>query len=156
HRFPIERAKAAYDLITGKTGEPSLGVLITYSGRAEEINRLELVPQEVPSVPEKSLAIGMIGAGSFAVSTLLPAMKQINGMKLIGLCSATGSRAHHAAQKFGFRYCATEEDEIFADPAVNIVVIVTRNHLHARQVLAATRSGKHVFCEKPLCLTEAE
>ena len=155
-RFPIERAKAAYDLITGKTGEPSLGVLITYSGQAEEVHRFELVPQETPSNAGKSLAIGMFGAGNFATSMLLPAMKQINGVELIGLCSATGSHANHAAQKFGFRYCATEEEKILADPAINTVVVATRHHLHAQQVLAAARAGKHVFCEKPLCLTEEE
>jgi predicted dehydrogenase len=39
---------------------------------------------------------------------------------------------------------------------VNAVVIATRHHLHAGQVIAALSSGKHVFCEKPLCLNEAE
>jgi predicted dehydrogenase len=98
----------------------------------------------------------MFGAGSFATSTLIPAMKQTSGVELISLCSATGSHAHHGAQKFGFRYCTTEEEKILADPAVNTVVIATRHHLHARQVLAAAIAGKHVFCEKPLCLTEEE
>jgi len=156
HRFPIERAKAAYDLITGKTKDASLGVLITYSGLAEEVHRLELVSQGAPSVSEKSVAIGLFGAGGFATSTLLPAIKQISGVELVGLCSATGSHAHHAGQRFGFRYCATDEEKILADPAVNTVVIATRHHLHAPQVLAAAAAGKHVFCEKPLCLTEEE
>jgi len=40
HRFPIERAKAAYELITGEIDEASLGVLITYSGQAKEIHDL--------------------------------------------------------------------------------------------------------------------
>jgi predicted dehydrogenase len=39
---------------------------------------------------------------------------------------------------------------------VNAVVIATRHYLHAKQVLAALAEGKHVFCEKPLCLSEAE
>ena len=41
-------------------------------------------------------------------------------------------------------------------PAVNTIVIATRHHLHAPQVLAALQAGKHVFCEKPLCLNEDE
>lgn len=156
HRFPVERAKAAYDLITGKTNETSLGVLITYSGHAEETHRLELVPHETSVISERSVTIGMFGAGNFATSTLLPAMKKISGVELVGICSATGSHARHAAQKFGFRYCATEEEKVLADPAVNTVVIATRHNLHATQVLASVAAGKHVFCEKPLCLNEEE
>ncbi len=39
------------------------------------------------------------------------------------------------------------------DPAMDTVVVATRHDLHARQVLAGLRADKHVFCEKPLCLT---
>jgi len=156
HRFPIDRAKSAYELITGKAGEASLGVLITYSEQAEQVHRLELVSHGATHASEKSVAVGMLGAGSFAISTLLPAMKQIARVKFVGLCSATGSHANHAAEKFGFQYCATEEEEILADPAVNTVVIATRHNLHANQVLAALAANKHVFCEKPLCLAEED
>jgi len=74
----------------------------------------------------------------------------------VGACTANGANASHAAEKFGFSYCTTDEQEILNDPAINTVVIVTRHHLHAGQVLAALSAGKHVFCEKPLCLTEEE
>ena len=156
HRFPVERAKAAYELITGKVHEPSLGVLITYSGTAEPVHRLELVAPKTAIAGEQSVSVGMFGAGSFATSTLLPAMKQVDGLQLAGVCSATGSHALHAARKFGFRYCATNEEQILADASVNTVVIATRHHLHAAQVLASAAAGKHVFCEKPLCLNEEE
>ncbi|HTR68112.1 MAG TPA: bi-domain-containing oxidoreductase [Terriglobales bacterium] len=157
HRFPVEHAADAYDLITGKTGEPSLGVLITYSEEAEARGYIELAPRaESATAKSKSLAIGVLGAGSFATSTLLPAIKKVGGVELVAICAANGSHARHAAEKFGFRYCATGEEKILTDPAVNTVVIATRHNLHARQVLAALASGKHVFCEKPLCLTEEE
>jgi predicted dehydrogenase/threonine dehydrogenase-like Zn-dependent dehydrogenase len=154
HRFPVERAPAAYDLITGKSHEPSLGVLITYSDHATDIRRLALVPRESSPAPQKSVTLGVLGAGSFATGTLLPAMKNISGLELVGICAATGSHARYAAEKFGFRYCATDEQEILADPAINTVLIATRHNLHAAQTLAGLRAGKHVFCEKPLCLSE--
>jgi len=72
------------------------------------------------------------------------------------VCAANGSHSHHAAKKFGFRFSATDEDSLINDAAINTVVVATRHHLHARQVLAALKSGKHVFCEKPLCLNEEE
>ena len=42
------------------------------------------------------------------------------------------------------------------DRNISTIVIATRHHLHARQTMAALQAGKHVFCEKPLCLKEEE
>jgi predicted dehydrogenase len=98
----------------------------------------------------------LLGAGVFATNTLLPAIKKTNGVRLSGICAASGAHAGHAANKFGFRYSTTDEEQIIQDPGVNAIVIATRHHLHAQQVQAAMRAGKHVFCEKPLCLTEEE
>ncbi len=157
HRFLIERAQGAYDLITGKAGGPFLGVLITYPGQPEESRRLELVAKaSVQPAGQTSVRVGVLGAGSFATSTLLPALKKTPAVELFGVCAANGSRARHAAEKFGFRYGATDENEILSDAGLNTVVIATRHHLHARQVIAAAQAGKHVFCEKPLCLREDE
>ena len=90
------------------------------------------------------------------MSTLLPAFKQIRDVEMIGVCAANGSHARHAAEKFGFRYCASDEYRVINDPGINAIVIATRHHLHANQVLAALAAGKHVFCEKPLCLNEID
>ena len=156
HRFPIDQAHAAYDLITGRTGVPSLAVLINYPEGVETGQHLALVPRNVARSRENSVKVGVLGAGSFAVGTLLPAMKGNSSTECVGVCAANGSHARHAAQKFGFGYCSTDEAEIVEDTAVNTVVIATRHHLHAGQVLATLRAGKHTFCEKPLCLREEE
>ncbi len=158
HRFSVENALAAYEVINGKTSEPALGVLITYPhSDSEPAYRVNLVPvNESKVAPLEKISLGVIGAGTFAMTTLLPAIKEIGGTEFTGVCTATGSRARHAAEKFGFRYCATDESEILRDERTNTVVIATRHNLHARQVLAALAAGKHVFCEKPLCLTEEE
>ena len=156
HRFPIECAQNAYDLITGKTGQPFLGVLITYPAQAEARQEIRLRGNTSVLAREKSLAIGVLGAGNFAMSTLLPALKQVRGVEMTGVCAANGSHARHAAEKFGFRYCASDEYKVINDPGINAIVIATRHHLHANQVLTALAAGKHVFCEKPLCLNEID
>ena len=46
--------------------------------------------------------------------------------------------------------------DVLNSQQVNTVVIATRHHLHANQVLAALAARKNVFCEKPLCLNEEE
>jgi predicted dehydrogenase/threonine dehydrogenase-like Zn-dependent dehydrogenase len=158
HRFPIERAQAAYDLITGRVGHAFLGVLIAYPEQAEISHEVRLAGKGTAAIlaGEKTMSIGVLGAGNFAMSTLLPALKRVRAVEFAGVCAANGSHARHAAEKFGFRYCTTEERRVLDDPNVNTVVIATRHHLHATQVLAALEAGKHIFCEKPLCLSEID
>jgi len=155
HRFPIERAHGAYEVITGKTGEAFLGVMINYPQNAEQ-DAVEVISHGRTNAPAAKVSVGLLGAGEFAVSTLLPAMKRVPGLALVGVCAANGAHSRHAAAKFGFSYCATDENQIFTDPNINTAVIATRHHMHAAQVLAGLGAGKHVFCEKPLCLTEEE
>jgi predicted dehydrogenase/threonine dehydrogenase-like Zn-dependent dehydrogenase len=155
HRFPIARANSAYELITGKNHEPFLGVLIEYP-HAAELNGSINVTATRPTASGTPVRIGLLGAGNFATSTLLPALKRIAGVEMIAVSAANGSHAHHAARKFGFSSCTTDERKILHDQAVNTVIICTRHHLHAQQVIAALKMGKHVFCEKPLCLSETE
>jgi predicted dehydrogenase/threonine dehydrogenase-like Zn-dependent dehydrogenase len=158
HRFPVAQAHSAYELIARKTSESSLGVLIEYPEIANNYNFrfIDLGCTQHPTSSQSAVRVGFIGAGSFALSTLLPAIKRTGGADLIAAGATNGSHARHAATKFGFRSCTTDEQEIINHPEVNTIVIATRHHLHASQVIAALNAGKHVFCEKPLCLNEGE
>jgi predicted dehydrogenase/threonine dehydrogenase-like Zn-dependent dehydrogenase len=158
HRVPIERAPDAYEIISGNRDEPFLGVVITYPERVQPKQRLEVVSRKkcINAASCEPIRIGMLGAGNFARNTLLPAIKRVRGIEFRGVCTAGGSHARHAADKFGFQYCSTEEAEIINDPAINTIVIATRHHLHGPQALAALQTRRHVFCEKPLCLNEDE
>ena len=156
HRFPITRAHSAYELITGKTHEPFLGVLIAYPEFADDTRQVNVTVPDRPIASHQSIRIGLLGTGSFATGTLLPAIKRVGGVEMVMAGAANGSHVRHAAEKFGFRSCTTDERRILNNPAVNTVVITTRHHLHAAQVTAALSAGKHVFCEKPLCLNQSE
>jgi predicted dehydrogenase/threonine dehydrogenase-like Zn-dependent dehydrogenase len=157
HRFPVEQATRAYELITG-SAEPFLAALITYAGAQSETapNLSERILLAAPVAPSSSIGLGVLGAGSFAQNTLLPALKAIPGVSFIGVCNATGPRSRNAAEKFAFSYCSNSEAELLQDPKIKALLIATRHNLHASQSLAALRAGKAVFCEKPLCLNEAE
>ncbi|MBN2549226.1 MAG: Gfo/Idh/MocA family oxidoreductase, partial [Anaerolineales bacterium] len=169
HRFPIDQAPQAYELITGKRKEPFLGVLLTYPDAAVEpeagdqkesgdigtFAASESMPHPVsPGV--QAVRLGVLGAGNFASAVLLPAMKGIPGIERIAIASASGVSAQHAAQRFGFFSACSNETQVIHDPQVNTVVVLTRHHLHARQVTAALEAGKHVFCEKPLAVQAEE
>ena len=166
HHFNIIEAPKAYDLITGKTEEPFLGVVLTYPDKPvikdkismkSETNRLQSTFKSVKAELQPDLvSLGIIGAGNFASSTMLPAIKDIKGVKLVGIASTRGISARFLSGRFGFGYCATDENEIINDPNINTIAIVTRHNLHAKQVIDALRAGKNVFVEKPLCLSEQE
>jgi len=159
HRLSIDDAARAYDLIMGRTNEPFLGVLLTYpvAEAVRDVHDRRVVEVSAGLQPGKnSVGVGVLGAGAFAQNTLLPALKSIPDVSLVGVCNATGPRSRSAADKFGFTCCSNSVEQVLSDPKINAVVIATRHHLHARQTLAALEAGKSVFCEKPLCLTEAE
>ncbi len=59
-------------------------------------------------------------------------------------------------ERFNFNYATSDENVILQDPEINTVAVLTRHHLHARQVMAALKAGKHVFCEKPLAIKPEE
>jgi predicted dehydrogenase/threonine dehydrogenase-like Zn-dependent dehydrogenase len=166
HRFPIEDAPQAYDLITRKSGEPFLGVLLTYSGKPDVSRKVILRSNNDETAPKTDqssfvssldqVRLGVIGAGNFARGTLLPVLKNEQKVKLVGLASGSGLSAQATGERFAFAYCTTSAEEIFTNPAINTVAILTRHHLHAAQVIAGLKAGKHVFVEKPLCLNQEE
>jgi predicted dehydrogenase/threonine dehydrogenase-like Zn-dependent dehydrogenase len=159
HRYSITDATQAYDLILGKTREPFLGIILTYSREVGLVRDVGVRPRTQTSGPvatAQDLRIGLLGAGNFALGILVPSIRRVPAARLIGVCSATGLSARYAAKKFGFAYSTTDASEILNDSEVNTVVIATPHHLHARQVIAGLASGKNVFCEKPLCISETE
>jgi predicted dehydrogenase/threonine dehydrogenase-like Zn-dependent dehydrogenase len=156
HRFEIVHAQAAYELINGQAEENALGVIISYSEAADDTQFVGLVSPSRQVAAQSAIRVGLLGAGGFATGVLLPILKRFPDVELVTANAASGTHARHAADKFGFRSCSTDEREIFNDPSINTVVIATRHHLHAEQITSALRAGKNVFCEKPLCLNESE
>ncbi len=160
HRFEIAQAPEAYELLTGKRPEKYLAILIEYSRPGASSRRLELrppIPKERVTGPKPGkIRIGWIGAGSFSRAKLLPALRKLDNLEMIGLANATGLSASRVGKSFGFQYCTTDASEVLHDPNIDAVFIGTRHHLHGPMVLAALESGKHVFVEKPLCVNEQE
>jgi predicted dehydrogenase/threonine dehydrogenase-like Zn-dependent dehydrogenase len=159
HRFPIEDAAQAYDLITGKQHEPFLGVLLTYPLSVDEgLPATQVVISTPPAtrpIPGEP-ALGVLGAGNYATAVFLPTINKVGGVRKFGVATATGLTARHAAERFGFSTACSSEEDLINSPDVDIIAILTRHQHHARQALAALRAGKAVYCEKPLAITPAE
>lgn len=167
HRFPINQAPQAYELITEGEKQASMGILLTYdseenareavSEKAQEhVHTVHTDAEIVPEANQTPIKLGLLGAGNFASAVLLPAIKKMPGIELVGVASGTGLSAQNAARRFNFSYATSDENQIINDPAINTVAILTRHNFHARQTIAAIKAGKHVFCEKPLALNAQE
>jgi predicted dehydrogenase/threonine dehydrogenase-like Zn-dependent dehydrogenase len=156
HRFPIQDGLKAYDLIL-ENREPYIGVVLTYpQEEAAEGRTIRLEPRPATTQAAAPLVAGLIGGGMFTKNILMPALKKVSGVQLRGVATTTGVTAQHMAQKFGFSYATTDYQEILADADIGSVLITTRHNLHGKLVLEALQAGKHVYVEKPLCLTAAE
>ncbi len=155
HRFAVEDAPGAYELITGKKKEPFLGVLLTYTPASQPTRHIDLSAGQ-PAQVSGALGLGVLGAGNYASAVFLPNVVKAGQVQRIGIASGTGLSARHAAQRYGFAYASSDEREVLGDERVQIAAVLTRHNHHARQVFEALRAGKHVFCEKPLALTDAE
>ncbi len=99
--------------------------------------------------------IGIIGAGNYTSSTIVPCLKKC-GAKVKYVSSAGGLTSKIVAKKIGAEYATSDSSVIFSDPEVGMVIVATRHNLHSRMVLDALRAGKSVFVEKPLCLNAEE
>lgn len=156
HRFDITQAEQAYELVGG--AGKSLGILLRYPGLAiDSASRTVAVPSTDPkgAVSTGARGISVIGSGNYATAVLLPAFKSA-GARLRSVASAAGVSGLHAARKFGFEETTTDTERLFADAATEAVIITTRHDSHAQYVLRAIEAGKHIFVEKPLCLTLEE
>jgi predicted dehydrogenase/threonine dehydrogenase-like Zn-dependent dehydrogenase len=159
HRFDIGEAEKAYELIGGSV--PSLGILLSYPGiEISAESRSVVLAQTPPLSPAPSptqgegriASVSFVGSGNYATAVLIPAFKE-TGALLRCVASSAGVSGLHAGRKFGFGETTTDSDRIFSDDQTKAVVITTRHDSHARFVLQALKAGKHVFVEKPLCLT---
>jgi 1,5-anhydro-D-fructose reductase (1,5-anhydro-D-mannitol-forming) len=101
------------------------------------------------------LGWGVIGIGGFLTGTIAPALAAEPHCRIVAATSRDISRAEQFGSRFDAPGRYDDFREMLADPAVDAVYIATPNSLHAEQVIAAARAGKHVFCDKPLATDAA-
>jgi predicted dehydrogenase len=156
HRIPIEKGGEAYKLIT--SDEDYLGILLTYGDKKPpQENRVpNLAAPTVRVKPGDILALGVLGAGNYANATFLPVIKKTGGIAPVGIVSSSGTSAHHAVQRYGFGFAASDPESVLQDPAINMIAILTRHNLHTPQILNAFNAGKNIYCEKPLAINQEQ
>ncbi|HEX4303174.1 MAG TPA: bi-domain-containing oxidoreductase [Rhizomicrobium sp.] len=151
HRFTVEEAAKGYDVLSSST-ERSLGILVTYPTRdAASLTAQRVTLRARPASVGKGVA-GFIGAGNYGGRILIKAFADA-GAELHTIASMSGVSAVHQGRKSDFRFVTSDAHSVLQDAAVDMVCVATRHDSHARYVIECLRNGKHVFVEKPLCLT---
>ena len=149
HAFPLDRGPEAYSL--AMSGENFLGMVIEYpsEAKAEEVIQ---VSKQGPR--EGKLRVGLVGAGRFATSTLIPAIRSTGLAELVRVADEKGPG--HIARRHGFSEATTDPLAVINDPELDAVFIATPHSSHAWLVMQALMAGKAVFTEKPLSVTRED
>ncbi len=156
-RIPLDDALGVYkELADGPAKD--VGIVIDYPGDQGDGEALSAPssitsagPNQASRVKAPITQLDVIGAGNFARTMLLPHLKGN-----IGFGSVVNQRAlsaEHVKTKFGFGRSATDPATIFDGGSSGATLIATRHNLHAPLVKASLEHDRHVFVEKPLCLT---
>jgi predicted dehydrogenase/threonine dehydrogenase-like Zn-dependent dehydrogenase len=156
HRLPFAEAEAAYRMIMTRS-EPHLGVVLDYPSRKPDC-ALELQPVPLPAARSgpRPCVIGVIGAGRFARTIILPRLAKLPDVTLKSIASARGLSAEVARSQFGFKQAVSDPEAVLSDPDITAVIILTPHGSHAALTASALRAGKPVLVEKPLALDRAE
>jgi 1,5-anhydro-D-fructose reductase (1,5-anhydro-D-mannitol-forming) len=99
---------------------------------------------------------GLVGTGRIADDRILPGINAFEGNRLVAVTSRDPARADTFAKKFGAQHAYTQYEDMLRNPDITVIAIHTPNSLHAEQIIAAARAGKHVFCDKPMTTSVAD
>ncbi|HRO07512.1 MAG TPA: bi-domain-containing oxidoreductase [Saprospiraceae bacterium] len=140
-----------YLQIYGNMSNPkSIASIITYDVKKSDTLNTQVVINGANFAGQKGV-FGVIGAGNFTGSTVLPMLSKAGG-KVKTIASSKGLSGTILAKKFNIAQSSTDYHSILRDDEIDIVIITTRHNAHARQVIESLEAGKHVFVEKPLAL----
>lgn len=112
---------------------------------------------------KNTLKIGLLGFGamgkvhSYCVDNL---KFYYDGLpfdaKIHGVCTTSEQKSLSVCEKFGFDVATSDEDRLIFDPDIDVIDICTPNIYHYETIKKALAAGKHIYCEKPLCVTSEQ
>lgn len=153
HTYFIEEAQVAYKRVMDNS-EPLLGILLEYNQQAIPVSSRRIALHEVKTAHK--IKLGLLGGGRHVKDILIPALSKLDDLKIVAACTGSGLNAKSLGQKTQAEYCTSDYREVLADQSINAVLIGTWHNVHAQMVIDSLQAGKHVFVEKPLCISEPE
>jgi predicted dehydrogenase len=156
--YSLDDAHAAYEGIQKEPGSHIITILdyraVDKSDKKEDKISSQVKILEPKALGKDVVTIGLIGAGSFATTMLLPIIaSHPDKYHLKTIVNRSGDKALNAGKQFKAEVISSNQDDIFNDPDIDLVMICTRHGNHAELVLKGLCAGKNVYVEKPLATT---
>ena len=104
----------------------------------------------------RKLRFGVLGTAKIAREKVIPPLRRADRCEVVAIASRDAARAREVAGRLGIARSHGSYEELLADPEVDAVYNPLPNHLHVPWTARAAEAGKHVLCEKPLGLSEAD
>src|ERR1035437_7256760 len=104
----------------------------------------------------KKIRWGVLGVAKIATTKVIPAMQRASNLEVAAIASRDLSKARAAAEQLGIPEAYGSYEELLTDPSIDAIYNPLPNHLHVPWSIRAAEARKHVLCEKPLALTQAE
>jgi len=109
---------------------------------------------------KEKLGVALVGLGYYSTDLLAPALQLTQKCFLAGIVTGTPEKAekwkqlHNIPDKNIYNY--QNFDSIANNPDIDVIYIVLPPSMHAEYSIRAAKAGKHVWCEKPMAMTELE
>jgi len=149
-RYLFKDAKKAYESLS--ENKQSLGIILNYENNTHEIEKTIKLTNKKRIVQSGTASIAVIGIGNHARRTLIPAFRKA-GANLHTLVAKKGLYPSYFGKKFGFKFASSNLDELIDNKECDTFIISTRHDSHFQLLKKAIENKKHVYIEKPLCLT---
>ncbi len=103
-----------------------------------------------------TVKVGIVGS-RFQADCIAAAVKAVpEDAEVVAVASPTKGHAADFAKRHGVPHAYTDYHDLLRDPQVELISVTAPNRLHAQITIDAAKAGKHVVCEKPLCITLEE
>jgi predicted dehydrogenase len=106
--------------------------------------------------PDERIRVGIVGAGEISGHHIRGYLQAGEFAQVTAIADIDAESAHRRVEAIGNAEVFVDYREMIASPLVDAIDICLPHQLHSDAIVAAAAAGKHILCEKPLCLTLEE